>query len=44
VARFFDGMEVVDPGIVPLGQWHPGPLQQFGSARLPTYCAVGRKP
>ncbi len=44
VARFFDGMQVVDPGVVPLGHWHPGPLQQFDSPGLPTYCAVGRKP
>ncbi len=44
VARFFDGMQVVDPGVVPLGHWHPGPLQQFDAPGLPTYCAVGRKP
>ncbi len=44
VARFFDGMDLIDPGVVPLGHWHPGPQQPFGSARLPTYCAVGRKP
>ncbi|MGI8447890.1 MAG: SAM-dependent methyltransferase [Streptosporangiaceae bacterium] len=44
VARFFDGLEVIDPGVVPLGHWHPGPLQQFDSPGLPTYCAVGRKP
>ena len=44
VTRFFDGLDVVDPGVVPLGHWHPGPLQQFDSSRLPTYCAVGRKP
>jgi len=35
-------MDVVDPGVAPLGQWHPGP-QQCGSPGLPTYCAVGRK-
>jgi hypothetical protein len=44
VTRFFDGLDVVDPGVVPLGHWHPGPLQQFDSPGLPTYCAVGRKP
>jgi hypothetical protein len=42
VTRFFDGMDIVEPGVVPLGQWHPGP-QQFDSPGLPTYCAVGRK-
>ena len=44
VTRFFDGLDIVDPGVVPLGHWHPGPLQQFDSPGLPTYCAVGRKP
>jgi hypothetical protein len=44
VTRFFDGLDVVDPGVVPLGHWHPGPLQQFDSPGLPTYCAAGRKP
>jgi hypothetical protein len=44
VARFFDGLQVVDPGVVPLGHWHPGPLQRFDPPRLPTYCVVGRKP
>ena len=44
VTRFFDGLDVVDPGVVPLGHWHPGPLQEFDSPGLPTYCAVGRRP
>ena len=44
VTRFLDGLEIVNPGVVPLGHWHPGPLQQFDSPGLPTYCAVGRKP
>jgi hypothetical protein len=44
VTRFFDGLDAVDPGVVPLGHWHPGPLQHFDSPGLPTYCAVARKP
>ena len=44
VTRFFDGLQIVDPGVVPLGQWHPGPPQQFDSPGLPTDRAVGRKP
>ncbi len=44
VTRFFDGMQIVGPGVVPLGRWHPGPPQQFDSPGLPTYCGVGRKP
>jgi hypothetical protein len=44
ITRFFDGLEVIEPGVVPLGHWHPDPLQQFDPPRLPTYCGVGRKP
>jgi S-adenosyl methyltransferase len=44
VTRFFHGMQIIDPGVVPLGQWHPGPPQHFDSPGLPTYCVVGRKP
>jgi hypothetical protein len=44
VTRFFDGLQIIDPGVVPLGQWHPGPPQHFDSPGLPTYCVVGRKP
>jgi S-adenosyl methyltransferase len=43
-ARFFDGLDLVEPGVVPLGQWRPGPEAALAPARLPTYCAVARKP
>ena len=43
-SRFFDGMQIIDPGVVPLGQWHPGPPQHFDSPGLPAYCVAGRKP
>jgi hypothetical protein len=43
-ARFFDGLEFVEPGVVPLGQWRPGPAVSIARAGLPTYCAVARKP
>jgi S-adenosyl methyltransferase len=42
-ARFFRGLELVPPGIVPLGQWAPGGTET-GPAALPTYTAVARKP
>jgi hypothetical protein len=53
VSRFFDGLELVEPGLVLLGQWRPEPSggepgdEQPASAPgrgLPTYTAVGRKP
>ncbi len=42
--RFFDGLEFVEPGVVPLGQWRPGPALSVTRTGLPTYCAVARKP
>jgi len=42
VARFFDGLELVEPGLVQLADWRPGP----GDPPAPTsgYGAVARKP
>jgi len=44
VARFFDGMELVEPGITPVGVWRPGPMDDIPGRGLSTYTAVGRKP
>jgi hypothetical protein len=38
--RFFDGLELVDPGIVPLPQWR-GPGSEHP---IPCYAGMGRKP
>jgi S-adenosyl methyltransferase len=43
VSRFFAGLELVPPGITPLGQWRPDPVTVGSLPRLPTYTAVGRK-
>ena len=42
IARFFDGMHLVPPGITPLGQWAPGAALP-GPVNLPTYTALARK-
>ncbi len=46
VARFFDALDLVDPGVVQLPQWRPDPgTEGARPARpLPMWCAVGRKP
>jgi len=46
VARFFDGLDLIDPGVVQLPQWRPDPgIEGTQPARpLPMWCAVGRKP
>jgi len=43
VAGFFRGLDLVPPGIAPLGQWAPG-ATQAGPGRLPTYTALAHKP
>ncbi len=42
-ARFFDGLSLVEPGLVPMPQWSPDP--DSGPAEvIPMYAAMGRKP
>ncbi|MGH3245959.1 MAG: SAM-dependent methyltransferase [Trebonia sp.] len=43
MARFFTGLDLIDPGIVRVEQWHPDPDPgETGNSAL--WCAVGRKP
>ncbi len=44
IAAFFEGLEMVPPGLVPLNRWRPGPDDPVLEHDLPTYCGVGRKP
>jgi hypothetical protein len=41
VAGFFDGLELVDPGVVLVSEWQ---TVSSGQIDLPVYAAVGRKP
>jgi O-methyltransferase involved in polyketide biosynthesis len=43
VASFFDGLDLLPPGITALGQWAPGTALR-GEPGLPTYTALARKP
>ncbi|WP_405939306.1 SAM-dependent methyltransferase [Streptomyces sp. NBC_00726] len=46
-ASFFDGLEIVEPGIVAAEAWHPElgePVPGTGEIVTPGYVAVGRKP
>jgi O-methyltransferase involved in polyketide biosynthesis len=49
VARFFEGLDLIDPGLVPIGQ-RPLPGQPDGSVGTApadggtSYCGIGRKP
>jgi hypothetical protein len=42
IARFFDGLELVEPGLVLVPDWRPAPDAQ--PVLAPLWCAVGRKP
>jgi hypothetical protein len=44
VTRFFDGLELLEPGVVQPPAWRPDPGGQPAAAPLPMWCAVGRKP
>jgi hypothetical protein len=50
VERFFDGLDLVEPGVVPVTAWRPDgrppaePDQASSTAPLNIYAAVGRKP
>ncbi|WP_430786368.1 SAM-dependent methyltransferase [Actinoplanes sp. G11-F43] len=38
--RFFDGLEIVEPGVVPVTKWRP----EEDAPEIDQFCAVGRKP
>jgi hypothetical protein len=41
-ARFFEGLELVEPGVVPVPHWRPDPSGE--PVEIYSYCGVGRKP
>lgn len=47
ILRFFDGTDLVEPGLVPINDWHlelpPSPPERPGSVAPPIYGGVGRK-
>jgi O-methyltransferase involved in polyketide biosynthesis len=45
IARFFEGLELVEPGLVPGTQWRPDQVGRGQAAPIvPLYAGVGRKP
>jgi hypothetical protein len=44
ILRFFDGLEMVEPGLVQLQRWQPGTGAPAGRGDMPAYAGVGRKP
>jgi len=44
ILRFFDGLELVEPGLVELQQWRPGPGVEPAGNQIPALAGVGKKP
>jgi SAM-dependent methyltransferase len=44
LARFFDGLDLLDPGIVPLNRWRPGPDEPVFDRDIPAMAGLARKP
>jgi S-adenosyl methyltransferase len=45
IARFFDGLELLDPGVVSCSRWRPDPSPEGGlPAEVDEFCGVARKP
>lgn len=45
VTRFFDRLELIEPGVVPVDRWHPDPdSPPPGDRMVPFYGAIARKP
>ncbi|WP_232533657.1 SAM-dependent methyltransferase [Plantactinospora sp. KBS50] len=42
VAAFFAGLELLDPGVVPVSDWRPESADRPGRSEVATYAAVGR--
>jgi hypothetical protein len=44
IARFFDVLDLIEPGIVPLADWRPAPDDVAYGPSSPAFCGVARKP
>jgi S-adenosyl methyltransferase len=44
IAGFFDGLELVEPGVVSTSRWRPEPSTWGAPAEVSDYAGVGRKP
>jgi hypothetical protein len=44
IARFFDGLELVEPGVVSPPRWRPEPSESGPPVDIDSFCGVARKP
>jgi hypothetical protein len=43
ICRFFGGVDMLEPGLVPLNRWRPEGAAADPGPDVPAYCAIGRK-
>jgi O-methyltransferase involved in polyketide biosynthesis len=43
IAAFFEGMELIEPGVVPCPRWRPEPHDTGNVRDMDEFCALGRK-
>ncbi|HXV91725.1 MAG TPA: SAM-dependent methyltransferase [Pseudonocardia sp.] len=44
IARFFDGLELIEPGVVSSSLWRPDPADVGTAVEVVEYCGLARKP
>jgi hypothetical protein len=44
ISRFFDGLALLEPGVVSVSRWRPEPGPSGVPAEIDALCGVGRKP
>jgi hypothetical protein len=44
LAGYFDGLDLLDPGVVSCSQWRTAPDDFDAQEQVTQFCAVGRKP
>jgi hypothetical protein len=43
VARFFDGLQLIEPGLVQVQRWRPGAAAADDGEEIAAYVGLGRK-
>ena len=44
IARFFDHLDLVEPGVVSCPLWRPDPVEIGSPREVDEFCGVARKP
>jgi len=44
IVKFFDGLDLAEPGVVSCSRWRPGPAGSAEIAEVAHFCGVARKP